>query len=143
MTRMTILAAALALPAAAFAEAHTGVFAAPDLQYGQTYRATTLIGQPVHAIDGLTPGMGVPDGSAADWDRIGEIGDFIVGVDGSLQGVVIDVGGFLGLGEREVAISWDALVPVFEESNPDDWLLTVPVTEETLNNAPELDRDPT
>ena len=146
MTRTTTYLAtalALALPAGALAEAHTGVFAQTDLQYGQTYLATSLIGQPVHAIEGLTPGMGVADGSAAEWERIGEIGDFIVGVDGSFQGVVIDVGGFLGMGEREVAIRWDALVPVFEESNPDDWLLTVPVTRETLDVAPEVDRDPT
>ena len=138
------LAAALLLPAAAMAEGHSaGIFADADVEYGQIYRATTFIGQPIHAVDGgYTPGMSLPDGSAAEWERIGEIGDFLVGVDGSLQAVVVDVGGFLGMGEREVAIRWDALIPVFEESNPDDWLLTVPVTRETLDVAPEVMREP-
>ena len=137
-------AAALCIPTMALPEAHTGaVFAEENVEYGRIYRATTFIGQPIHAVDaGYTPGMSLPDGSAAEWERIGEIGDFLVGVDGSLEAVVVDVGGFLGLGEREVAIRWDALIPVFEESNPDDWLLTVPVTRETLDVAPEVMREP-
>ena len=144
MRLATTTLAVLALAAGgALADAHGSIFDTADLQYGQTYSATTLLGARVHAVEEeYEMGAMLPAGSSAEWDDIGEIGDFLIGVDGSLQAVVVDVGGFLGLGEREVAIRWDALRPVYEDDDADNWLLTVPATQEMLENAPELGRDP-
>ncbi|MGR3484301.1 MAG: PRC-barrel domain-containing protein [Paracoccaceae bacterium] len=142
----TLTAAALTMGLAAPAlsqDAATPMFDAADLEYGETYLATTLIGQPIHAVEEeYEMGAMLPAGTSAEWDRVGEIGDMIIGVDGSLQAVILDIGGFLGLGEREVAIRWDALRPVYEDGNFDNWLLTVPATEEMLESAPEVDRNP-
>jgi len=40
---------------------------------------------------------------------VGEIKSVALGPDGRVQAVIVGVGGFLGVGEREVAIGWDNL----------------------------------
>jgi len=45
-----------------------------------------------------------PDGTS-----IGEISEVILKTDGSINGLVVDVGGFLGIGEHPVLLSWDDL----------------------------------
>ncbi|APE45335.1 hypothetical protein BOO69_06310 [Sulfitobacter alexandrii] len=42
-------------------------------------------------------------------ENIGEIDDLIVNLDGSVEGAVIGVGGFLGIGEKWVAVAMDSL----------------------------------
>jgi hypothetical protein len=41
--------------------------------------------------------------------NVGEIGDVVLTQDGKVDAVVIDVGGFLGVGEKQVAIGMDKL----------------------------------
>jgi sporulation protein YlmC with PRC-barrel domain len=43
-------------------------------------------------------------------EQIGTIGDVIVNPDGSFDAVIVDVGGFLGLGAKPVAVGFDNLV---------------------------------
>ena len=118
-------------------------FANVTLEYGQNYLATTLIGQRIYAIDDDVEQDAVfPAGTQADWDDIGEIGDMVIGVDGTLEAVVIDVGGFLGIGEREVAIQWDAIRGVREDDDENEYFLAVTMPEEAMENAPELEREP-
>ena len=143
-TRTLAAAAALALaaPGAALAQA-ANPFPEVTLEYGKDYLATTLIGVRVHITeDELTPGQALVPGTIDEWDDIGEIGDMIVGVDGTLDAVVIDVGGFLGVGEKEVAVSWDALEPVYEEDDADNWIIALKVTRDALEAAPALERTP-
>ena len=47
--------------------------------------------------------------SAQNGDNIGNINAAIVDTTGAVQAVIIGVGGFLGLGEHEVAIPWNKL----------------------------------
>ncbi len=42
-------------------------------------------------------------------DSVGEISEIVVAQDGEIDTVVIDVGGFLGIGEKPVALSFDEL----------------------------------
>jgi hypothetical protein len=42
-------------------------------------------------------------------DNIGEISEVILRQDGSVNGVVVDVGGFLGVGDRPVLLNWQDL----------------------------------
>lgn len=42
-------------------------------------------------------------------ENVGDINDLIIGLDGTVEGVVIGVGGFLGLGEKDVAVEMAAL----------------------------------
>lgn len=52
-------------------------------------------------------------------ESIGNINDMIVSFDGSVEGVIIGVGGFLGIGEKEVAISLSAIdLDMTEAGNP-------------------------
>lgn len=44
-----------------------------------------------------------------DNDKIGDIKDILIGPDGSAKSVVIGIGGFLGLGEKTVAVPWSSL----------------------------------
>ena len=41
--------------------------------------------------------------------NVGEIGDVVLTADGKIDAYIIDVGGFLGVGEKEVAIGSDNL----------------------------------
>ncbi|MEM5583865.1 PRC-barrel domain-containing protein [Roseibium sp. AS2] len=66
-------------------------------------------------------------------NNIGEIAQILIGEDGQAEAVVIDVGGFLGFGEKPVAVSFDSL-RMFETENG-DLLVTAPFTEEELENA--------
>jgi sporulation protein YlmC with PRC-barrel domain len=50
--------------------------------------------------------MGV-DVYGADNQKIGDIDEMLVGKDGRIQAVVVGVGGFLGIGEKDIAIPYD------------------------------------
>lgn len=50
--------------------------------------------------------LGMSVVNAAD-EEIGEIDDMIISKDGTVAGVVISVGGFLGIGEKLVGLAWD------------------------------------
>jgi sporulation protein YlmC with PRC-barrel domain len=65
---------------------------------------------------------------------IGEIEDIIIKTDGKVEGVVVSVGGFLGLGEKNVALKLDRfkLTPQ-AEGRPK---ITVRATKEELQEAP-------
>jgi hypothetical protein len=45
----------------------------------------------------------------ADGSGLGHIVDLLVDSQGQLRAVVMDVGGFLGVGSRKVAVAWSAL----------------------------------
>jgi sporulation protein YlmC with PRC-barrel domain len=50
--------------------------------------------------------MGV-DVYGADNQKIGDVDEVLVGKDGKIQAVVVGVGGFLGIGEKDIAIPYD------------------------------------
>ncbi|KQR77490.1 PRC-barrel domain-containing protein [Rhizobium sp. Leaf341] len=70
-------------------------------------------------------------------ESIGEINDVIFSKDGSVEAAVIGVGGFLGIGEKNVAVPLDK-VTVAEVPNSDDIKLTTTETADTLKAAPEF-----
>ncbi|UOA31402.1 hypothetical protein DSM110093_01167 [Sulfitobacter sp. DSM 110093] len=49
-------------------------------------------------------------------ESIGDVDDLIVNLDGTVEGVVIGVGGFLGMGEKWVAVEMDSLSTMTDES---------------------------
>ncbi len=72
-------------------------------------------------------------------ETVGEVGDVILGQDGAIEAVVVDVGGFLGVGEKPVAIQFDAL-NVQKDTNG-DLRLMVNATQEQLENAPSYEAE--
>lgn len=86
----------LALPlgmtaAPALAQTAAPFFAAPP---AGTVRGSKIVGVPVIGMDHV---------------RVGTIEDVLVDVTGRIQAVVIGVGGFLGVGEKYVAVPFDQL----------------------------------
>jgi hypothetical protein len=86
--------------------------------------ATKIIGQPVY--DG-------PDTTA---DNLGNINDLVVNGDGSIAAVVIGVGGFLGIGEKQVAVDFGALQVVLAADNTKRFV--VKTSKDELTAAPDF-----
>jgi hypothetical protein len=134
---LTATALSLAMPFSAMAA--EAVFPTIVIQGGQTYRASELIGTRIYAADTeMDAGMTAPAGASADWDDIGEINDVVLSMDGQVRAVIIGVGGFLGIGERDVAISLDSLAAIVEDDDPDVVFLVVNATKEQIEAAPEV-----
>lgn len=70
-------------------------------------------------------------------ESIGEINDLIIKKDGAVEAAVIGVGGFLGLGEKNVAVPFDRIA-IAEQPNTDALKLTTTETADTLKAAPEF-----
>ncbi|MBL3556633.1 MULTISPECIES: PRC-barrel domain-containing protein [Marinobacter] len=70
-------------------------------------------------------------------ESVGEIGDLIIDQNGQVVAVVVSVGGFLGMGEKHVAINWD---DVQMSSSPDGQDLRVDITREELESAPGYEK---
>jgi sporulation protein YlmC with PRC-barrel domain len=86
--------------------------------------ASELIDQPVYSSAG------------DDAEEIGNVTDLVFDEQGSIAAVVIGVGGFLGIGEKSVAVPYDALQFVIAADNTERWV--VETTAEALNGAPEF-----
>jgi len=72
----------------------------------------------------------------ANGDGLGDVNDLLLDKDGSVGGVIIGVGGFLGIGEKSVAVPFDAI-----EMQTDDngkMRLILQATADQLNAAPEF-----
>ncbi len=110
--------------------------------YGQenaeSVRASDLIGTRIYASEAAYEGSdaaGVQDG----WQDIGEVNDVILSRDGNVEAVLVDIGGFLGMGERQVAVAMTALRFANDSStadNADDWFLVMQADRATLEGAP-------
>ena len=66
-------------------------------------RASTFIGQRLYVAEAPSD-MTEADGAQADWKDVGEVNDVLMSRDGKIDGILIDIGGFLGNGEKPVAL---------------------------------------
>lgn len=71
-----------------------------------------------------------------DAEEIGNITDLVFGEDGHITAVVIGVGGFLGIGEKAVAVDFQSLEFTLAADNTERWVL--PTTAEALTAAPDF-----
>lgn len=100
-------------------------------------QASDFIGQTIYASDtDFTADQTVKAGAEKDWDNIGEINEVVLGRDGSIKAVVLGVGGFLGIGEKNVAVSMNDVRFVRNGDGANDYFLVVNSTKEALNAAP-------
>src|SRR6185295_791787 len=70
-------------------------------------------------------------------DNIGDVNDLIVDEKGEVTHAIIGVGGFLGIGEKNVAVPFNQLKVV---ENNGDFRLVYSATKEQLESAPAFDR---
>lgn len=86
--------------------------------------ASRLIDQPVYSSSG------------DDAEEIGNITDLVFDQDGTITAVVIGVGGFLGIGEKAVAVDFQLLEFTLAADNTERWVL--PTSADALNTAPDF-----
>jgi len=67
-------------------------------------------------------------------ETIGDINEIILGKDGKVAAVVLGVGGFLGMGEREVAVDFNSIRKARDSNN--NLVLTMDATKDSLKAAP-------
>ncbi len=89
---------------------------------GKVMSANDFIGKTVYSKDG---------------NNIGEVNDLIVADNGGVQAVILGVGGFLGIGEKDVAVSMNS-INMTQDGN--SVRLVVDGTKEQFNAAPSYDR---
>ena len=70
-------------------------------------------------------------------DDIGEVNDVLLSADGKVSAVVLGVGGFLGIGEKDVLVSMRSIDMQRDGNNVK---LVVDATKEILTSAPTYDR---
>lgn len=87
----------------------------------RNWRASKLIGATVTG----------PDNA-----RIGDINDVVLDSNGNTTAVVIGVGGFLGVGEKEVAVTFKSISVVPNTAGDKIDKITVNYTKDQLTNAP-------
>jgi len=73
-------------------------------------------------------------------DEVGDINDLLIDENGQVVAVIVDVGGFLGIGQRTVAVAWDS-VERTRDDDGDSYRFTLDATEDTLRDAPSFDED--
>lgn len=67
-------------------------------------------------------------------ENIGEIGDLVLGDDGAVTSVIVEIGGFLGLGETNATVPFERLSIL--QSNDGDIRAYIDATEEELEAMP-------
>ena len=92
-------------------------------QHATDWRSSKLIGASVYG----------PDNAS-----IGEVNDVLIGNDGKIRAVVIGVGGFLGGGEKNVAVPLDALSISRKADASSIDKITVKYSKDELKDAPKF-----
>jgi hypothetical protein len=137
---LSTTAVLVALSGAAYADAHASNFGMVEYQQND-FLASDLIGMRIYNAENGVEGDGmIADGAEQEWDDIGEINDIILSKDGDVRAVILGIGGFLGIGERDVSVSMDSIKVVQEDGDVGDRFLVVTTTKEALEAAPEFDR---
>jgi hypothetical protein len=90
-------------------------------QADDAFLASELIGQTVY--------------NSAD-EALGDVNDVVWSEEGGIDAIVVGVGGFLGIGEKSVAVSYD-MVNITTDENGNKKLI-LEATEEELSGAPEF-----
>jgi sporulation protein YlmC with PRC-barrel domain len=118
-----ILSAAMAVPAAA-QTIDTDVIALTEWDYDDVYA------------EGMSAEEFIDDMEvfSRNGENIGDVEDIIANQDGKLIAVIAEVGGFWDIGDTHVSVPWSEI-----EMSPDG--ITVPVTEETIEDYGLFDRE--
>ena len=81
----------------------------------------------------------VAESDRAAWDAIGEVNDIVMTAEGDVHGILVDIGGFLGMGEHTVALDMSKVHLLRDENQAP--FLAVTTSREALEQAPEFQRE--
>lgn len=129
-----------ALATTALADAHTGVVM--DYTASETDMfASELIGMRVYSTENdVDQMMPMTAGAETEWDDIGEINEIVISPDGQVAAVIVGVGGFLGMGEKDIAFDISQIKMMREGNDADDFFLVVQATGDMFKDGPAYNR---
>jgi len=106
---------------------------------------TPAVGQQSSKILSNVPGQSV---TVTDWykqnvydasnSKVGDVRDVLLSADGKVSAVIVGVGGFLGMGEKDVAVPFDAIKHTTRDGKV---YLTMDATKDELKAAPGMRYD--
>ncbi len=103
--------------------------------------ASTLIGMRVYAVDADVDETKVYSKDLRkEWNDIGEVNDVVLDWNGGTKAVVLGIGGFLGIGEKDVAVDMASLRKLRDAEDDNDWFLVVNSSKAALEAAPTYQR---
>ena len=130
----------LSLTGPAFADAHAAGFGTVTAQETDFF-ASDLIGMRIYNSETeVDANSTIAADGEKEWDDIGEINDVLLDSEGNVKAVILGIGGFLGMGERDVSVNMDEIRIVTEEGDSDDRFLVVNTSKEMLEKAPAFER---
>lgn len=103
----------------------TGILATGYTIVDEDNLATEIMGKQVYS------------SAASDAEHIGDVNNFVIGDNGQINAVIIGVGGFLGIGVKDVAVNFSELEWVTAEDGSERFVL--PTTKEALEAAPTFE----
>ena len=106
-------------------------FAAGDYPAAQIH--TTLPGEALTVTDWYKQNVYDPNEN-----KIGDIKDVLVDKTGKVVALIVGVGGFLGAGEKDVAVPFEAVHPTMKDKK---WWLVMNTTKDSLKSAPGFKYD--
>lgn len=136
---MASTAAVLVLATSAFADGHTSSFMALEFDNAVNLNASELIGMRVYASESDISGETIAADGEKEWDDIGEINEIVLTRAGDVASVIVGVGGFIGIGEKDVAIDMSQLKFVADEGDSDDFFLVVKADVAGVEEAPSYE----
>jgi sporulation protein YlmC with PRC-barrel domain len=106
--------------------------------------ATDMIGKDVYArqapMDATGGSATMTASDLENMENIGQINDMVLSNDGSVLAVLIGVGGFLGVGEQDVAVTMDQISFANDADDMEETYIIVNTGVEQLQSSPAFDR---
>lgn len=100
-----------------------------DMTTLKTFDVASLKGDDLKGIDVISPAG----------QKLGDIDDFVLTSDGKVDAVIVEFGGFLGLGTKRVAVAYQGLKFMAGPSN--ERYLVINVTKDQLNAQADYNKD--
>jgi sporulation protein YlmC with PRC-barrel domain len=111
----------------------SGVVYSQSMAAGRTELMTSVPGSSKTVTDWYKQDVYDPSNS-----KIGQIADVLVSSNGQVNALIVGVGGFLGAGEKDVAVPFDAIKPTKKDNKT---YLTMDTTKDALKAAPGFKYD--
>lgn len=101
------------------------------------FLASQLIGSRIYVTTADVDPSKAVDKVTKDWSDVGEVNNILLNRDGSVKAVILGVGGFLGIGEKDVAVRMSELRFVKKAGDKaDDYFIVVRGDKDSLTKAP-------
>lgn len=148
-TLLMTSALVMAMSAPGFSQTATDTTTTVDVQVNSPYlpgvdmgvRASDFIGKRIYVTEADMSTMSTDAVAEADanWVDAGEISDVIISRNGDTEAVLVDFGGFLGIGEKTVAVDMTQLEMVPDSDSPEDYFIVFHGAKADLEAAPAFD----